>query len=165
MPFTKEVHSTICYEMVHKGRAFMISLTPVSRKLHRWPYIAQFGERHHWPADWRTHHHAQSDTMQFQALVKAGIDCKLGILGERSLRHRHHGLWYDLRALVTLRLILMVQARTRNLDPKEVGGGSLSELEGVEANSPQRSKCSDLGKMRPLTYDMQERFFNICFSK
>lgn len=47
--------------------------------------------------------HMQS--IQLQALIKAGIDCNLKIIEGRSLRHRHHGLWYDLRALVTACLI------------------------------------------------------------
>ncbi|KAK5680734.1 hypothetical protein LTR17_027520, partial [Elasticomyces elasticus] len=40
-------------------------------------------------------------------LVISGIECNLKILDMRSLRHRHHGLWYDLRSTMCAALILL----------------------------------------------------------
>lgn len=45
-------------------------------------------------------------------LVHAGIDCLLKTLEVRSLRHRHHGVWFDLRAVVTAVVILFAAARS-----------------------------------------------------
>ena len=40
-------------------------------------------------------------------MITSGIDCNLKILDSRSLQHRHHGLWYDLRSLMCACTILL----------------------------------------------------------
>ncbi|KAK5697751.1 hypothetical protein LTR17_023838 [Elasticomyces elasticus] len=40
-------------------------------------------------------------------LIVSGIECNLKILDMRSLRHRHHGLWYDLRSTMCAALLLL----------------------------------------------------------
>ncbi|ATY67448.1 Fungal transcriptional regulatory [Cordyceps militaris] len=40
-------------------------------------------------------------------LVASGIDCCLKTIDVRSKGHRHHGLWYDLRSIMTASLILL----------------------------------------------------------
>ena len=104
-------------------------------------------------------------TVQLQALIKAGVDCNLKILEGRSLRHRHHGLWYDLRALVTACLILIALMRTGNLDPKEVGEGSLSELgrheskftKAFEALGFWGDEAPDIRHAREILQDLLEK--------
>lgn len=49
-----------------------------------------------------------------QGLVQSGLDCSMKILQARCLRHRHHGIWFDLRALVTASLIFIALARSGN---------------------------------------------------
>lgn len=45
-------------------------------------------------------------------LISSGIDCNIKILDVRSLSHRHHGLWFDLRSLVCAGLILLGVVRS-----------------------------------------------------
>ncbi|KAL4752186.1 hypothetical protein BDW72DRAFT_77057 [Aspergillus terricola var. indicus] len=56
--------------------------------------------------------HTEEESTIIQDLVKSGIDCTLKILQARCLRHRHHGIWFDLRALVTASLIVIAFARS-----------------------------------------------------
>jgi len=51
-----------------------------------------------------------------QGLVQSGLDCSMKILQARCLRHRHHGIWFDLRALVTASLIFIALARSGNVN-------------------------------------------------
>jgi hypothetical protein len=46
--------------------------------------------------------------------LSSGIECNLKILDVRSLRHRHHGLWYDLRSTMTASLILLGIVKSGN---------------------------------------------------
>lgn len=60
-------------------------------------------------------------------MIALGIEIKLKILKVRSLRHHHHGLWYDLRSIMIASLLLLALVRSRN------GGlipGGLEELVG-----------------------------------
>jgi hypothetical protein len=60
-------------------------------------------------------------------MIALGIETNLKILEVRSLRHRHHGLWYDLRSIMTASLLLLALVRSGN------GGlipGGLEELVG-----------------------------------
>lgn len=41
------------------------------------------------------------------SLVASGIDCCLKTIDVRSRGHRHHGLWYDLRSIMTASLVLL----------------------------------------------------------
>ncbi|KAL4765046.1 Zn(II)2Cys6 transcription factor [Aspergillus foveolatus] len=56
--------------------------------------------------------HTEEESTIIQDLVNSGIDCTLKILQARCLRHRHHGIWFDLRALVTASLIVIAFARS-----------------------------------------------------
>ena len=47
------------------------------------------------------------DSTALYHFITSGIECNAKILDVRSLRHRHHGLWYDLRSLMTAGLILL----------------------------------------------------------
>ncbi|KAM3520385.1 hypothetical protein NHJ13051_006908 [Beauveria bassiana] len=41
------------------------------------------------------------------SLVASGIECCLKTIDVRSRGHRHHGLWYDLRSIMTASLVLL----------------------------------------------------------
>ena len=47
------------------------------------------------------------DMAVLQRMIVSGIECNLKIIDVRSLRHRHHGLWYDLRSTMGAALILL----------------------------------------------------------
>ena len=49
-------------------------------------------------------------------LIVRGIECNVTILETRSLPHRHHGLWYDLRAIMTASLILLAIVKSGHGD-------------------------------------------------
>src|SRR5271155_2644460 len=54
------------------------------------------------------------DTKILQTMIALGIETNLKILEVRSLRHRHHGLWYDLRSIMTASLLLLALVRSGN---------------------------------------------------
>lgn len=60
-----------------------------------------------------------------QRLVESGLDCSMKILQARCLRHRHHGIWFDLRALVTASLICIALARSGNVNHPNIHPGGL----------------------------------------
>lgn len=47
------------------------------------------------------------DATNLYHFITSGIECNLKVLDVRSLRHRHHGLWYDMRSVMTAALILL----------------------------------------------------------
>lgn len=49
-----------------------------------------------------------------QSLIVSGIECNLKTLEVRSVGHRHHGLWYDLRSLMCASLILLAVVKSGN---------------------------------------------------
>lgn len=49
-------------------------------------------------------------------LIMRGIDCNLAILDTRSLPHRHHGLWYDLRSITCASFILLAVVKAGYAD-------------------------------------------------
>lgn len=59
---------------------------------------------------------SNEESTTVQGLVQSGLDCSMKILQARCLRHRHHGIWFDLRALVTASLILIALARSGNVN-------------------------------------------------
>lgn len=49
----------------------------------------------------------QTETNTFWALIERAINCNLTLLDTRSIPHRHHGLWFDLRATICSSLLLI----------------------------------------------------------
>ncbi|KAF7167036.1 hypothetical protein CNMCM5623_000510 [Aspergillus felis] len=49
-----------------------------------------------------------------RALIASGIQCNLRTLDVRSVGHRHHGLWYDLRSIMCASLILLAVVKSGN---------------------------------------------------
>lgn len=52
-----------------------------------------------------------------QGFVDSVLDCCMKILQARCLRHRHHGIWFDLRALVTASLVFIALPRCHRPEP------------------------------------------------
>ncbi|KAI6781310.1 fungal transcriptional regulatory protein [Emericellopsis cladophorae] len=48
------------------------------------------------------------------SLIQSGIDCSLKTIDVRARGHRHHGLWYDLRSIMSASLTLVVIIKTGN---------------------------------------------------
>lgn len=69
------------------------------------------------------------DAAALYHFVMKGIECNLKILDVRSLRHRHHGLWYDMRSVMCASLILLAIVKS-NKDAWIPG--SVSVLWGAE---------------------------------
>lgn len=101
----------------------------------------------------------------FWNLVLRAINCNLAILDTRSLPHRHHGLWFDLRAIIcsSLLLLAVVKAGYLHLIPggkAALLGANMTELleGGVASNLRERSCIAGrLGRvLRQLEIWMQE---------
>ncbi|KAG8631231.1 hypothetical protein KVT40_000371 [Elsinoe batatas] len=62
-----------------------------------------------------------SNAAKMQHLITSGVECNLKILDSRIFSHRHHGLWFDLRSLMSASLILLALVR-RGHDTLILGG-------------------------------------------
>ncbi|KAK9241926.1 putative C6 transcription factor [Lipomyces tetrasporus] len=90
-------------------------------------------------------------------LVKSGLNCTLKILEARCLRHRHHGIWFDLRALVTSSLIVIAAVKSGNLDVPGIDGrvGLKSHFDGtLEALTYWEDEAPDIKKARRILEDI-----------
>jgi len=69
----------------------------------RAPYLEDFqSSARLWPDSF-----GEEDAAALFHFISAGIECNMKILDVRSLRHRHHGLWYDMRSAMASSLILL----------------------------------------------------------
>lgn len=83
-----------------------------------------------------------------QSLINSALECALSTIENRSLRHRHHGLWFDLRAIVTASFSVIAAAKSGRV---EVGEGWRERIEGVCAVLGfWESEGMDLGKTREV---------------
>ena len=48
-----------------------------------------------------------TSSQKFWAMIERSIDCNLAILETRTLPHRHHGLWFDMRNTVCASIIML----------------------------------------------------------
>ena len=94
--------------------------------------------------------HRESSSVLWNLILR-GIDCNLTILETRSLPHRHHGLWYDLRAIMCASLILLAIVRAGYIDL--IPGGATALVGDVEAWSPtwQHHRLSVSSETRQAT--------------
>lgn len=53
-----------------------------------------------------------STHQKFWAMIARSIDCNLAILDTRTLPHRHHGLWFDLRNIICASIILLALVKS-----------------------------------------------------
>lgn len=92
-----------------------------------------------------------------RGLVQSGLDCSMKILDARCLRHRHHGIWFDLRALVTASLIFIALAKGGNIDLPGIDspGGIRSRLDRtLEALDYWEDEAPDIKKARRVLEDL-----------
>jgi hypothetical protein len=88
------------------------------------------------------------------SLIMRGIECNLTILETRSIPHRHHGLWYDLRAIMCASLILLAIVRSGNMDLIPGGADALIGTSGehsVKQVSRRRTTSTSSAPTQPLT--------------
>lgn len=116
------------------------------------------------------------DATALYHFITSGIDLNLKILDVRSLRHRHHGLWYDMRSIMTAALILLAIVKSgheawiqggpdllwgvtsQNTPHDEAIGGkighAMSEFEFWTEESPDLKRHRDvLGDMTRMVRD------------
>ena len=55
------------------------------------------------------------DNTILQSLVVAAVEVNIRTIEVRSLRHRHHGIWFDLRSIVTASFKVIAAARSGNV--------------------------------------------------
>lgn len=89
----------------------------------------------------------------YWSFIQRGIECNMTILDTRTLTHRHHGLWYDLRASVCASLILLavVRAGYTELIPGglEVLLGTSSQLSGPSIQRQRTLSSGSSSVARP----------------
>jgi hypothetical protein len=84
-------------------------------------------------------------------MILSGVETNLQILDARSLLHRHHGLWFDLRAIVHSSLILLALVKSNNAKlipggPEVLFGANFRGLFLDQARTPE------LGESRPAVF-------------
>lgn len=91
-----------------------------------------------------------------QGFVDSGLNCCMKILQARCLRHRHHGIWFDLRALVTASLIFIALARSGKVDiPNLHPEGLRSHLNPtLEALTYWEDEAPDIKKARGILNEL-----------
>jgi hypothetical protein len=59
------------------------------------------------------------ETHALRHFVDAALECNHSIIQNRSVRHRHHGIWFDIRALVTAAVVLsaVIKSESVNVPP------------------------------------------------
>ena len=59
------------------------------------------------------------ENQALQRLVDAAMECNHTVIQNRSVRHRHHGIWFDIRALVSAVVILSAVIKCRTVSVPE----------------------------------------------
>lgn len=95
-----------------------------------------------------------------QGFVESGLNCSMKILQARCLRHRHHGIWFDLRALVTASLVFIAMARSGNLDHQTIHPEGLRShlAPTLEALTYWEEEAPDIKKARGALDDLLRGF-------
>lgn len=78
------------------------------------------------------------DLAVLRSLIASGIECNLKTLEVRSIGHRHHGLWYDLRSIMCSSLTLLAVVKSGNA--AWIPGGA----EALWGSNPGASYWADL---------------------
>lgn len=68
-------------------------------------------------ADTQTDHVRENPVLQ--SLVEAAMDCHLETVQKRCFRHRHHGIWFDIRAVVTAAFSVIAAAKSGKVTVRE----------------------------------------------
>ncbi|KFY47065.1 hypothetical protein V494_00199 [Pseudogymnoascus sp. VKM F-4513 (FW-928)] len=63
-----------------------------------------------------------------QSLVEAAMDCHLETVQKRSFRHRHHGIWFDIRAIVSAAFSVIAAAKSGKVTVGEEWGGHIAGI-------------------------------------
>ena len=57
-------------------------------------------------------------TLDLESLVDAAMECNAETVRVRTLRHRHHGIWFDIRAIVTASFSVIAAAKSGRVNVK-----------------------------------------------
>ncbi|KFY47771.1 hypothetical protein V496_10463 [Pseudogymnoascus sp. VKM F-4515 (FW-2607)] len=63
-----------------------------------------------------------------QSLVQAAMDCHLETVQKRSFRHRHHGIWFDIRAVVSAAFSVIAAAKSGRVKVGAEWGGHVTQI-------------------------------------
>lgn len=81
-----------------------------------------------------------------QSLVQAAMDCHLETVQKRSFRHRHHGLWFDIRALASAAFSVIAAAKSGKVTVRGEWTGHISRV--IETLAFWESESPDLVRTR-----------------
>lgn len=84
------------------------------------------------------------DATALYNFITSGIECNLKILDVRSLRHRHHGLWYDMRSLMCASLILLAIVKSGH-EEWLPGGAEILWGYGSPSEPPEHGVSGKIG--------------------
>lgn len=84
------------------------------------------------------------DATALYNFITSGIECNMKILDVRSLRHRHHGLWYDMRSLMCASLILLAIVKNGH-DAWIPGGAEILWGYGTQGDPPTNGIAGKIG--------------------
>lgn len=83
------------------------------------------------------------DMTHLNSLVDSGIQCCMKTIEVRARGHRHHGLWFDLRSIMTASLVLVALVKCGHL--ARIPGGAEGLWGPTRASSSSRSGQQPIG--------------------
>ncbi|KFY90218.1 hypothetical protein V500_05231 [Pseudogymnoascus sp. VKM F-4518 (FW-2643)] len=103
-------------------------------------------------ADTQTSHVRENPVLQ--SLVEAAMDCHLETVQKRSFRHRHHGIWFDIRAVVSAAFSVIAAAKSGKVTVREEWADHITHI--IATLAFWESESPDLVRTRQVL----ERLFH-----
>jgi hypothetical protein len=83
-----------------------------------------------------------------QSLVEAAMECNVETVRNRTLRYRHHGIWFDIRAIITASFTVIAAAKSGRVvvapQWEDRIKQAIATLAFWEAESPDLQKSREL---------------------
>lgn len=59
------------------------------------------------------------ENADLHSLINAAMDCNISTIENRTLRHRHHGIWFDIRSIITASFTVIAAAKSGKVKVQE----------------------------------------------
>ncbi|KFY25858.1 hypothetical protein V493_04410 [Pseudogymnoascus sp. VKM F-4281 (FW-2241)] len=97
-------------------------------------------------ADPQTAHVGENPVLQ--SLVEAAMECHLETVQKRCFRHRHHGIWFDIRAIVSAAFSVIAAAKSGKVTVREEWADHIAHI--IETLAFWESESPDLVRTRQV---------------
>lgn len=112
--------------LTEEGPSRELSWATTNRLLEMRSWLYQPFLYHAIHADTHANHIRENPVLQ--SLVQAAMDCHLETVQKRSFRHRHHGIWFDIRATVSAAFSVIAAAKSGKVTVGEEWADHISNI-------------------------------------